>query len=53
MLVMLAVGVMNLFWMVLLAFFAVVEKQLPGQLASRAAGTILLVWAGALLFTAG
>ncbi len=53
MLVMLAVGVMNPFWMVLLAFFAAVEKQLRGQLASRAAGTILLVWAGALIFTAG
>jgi predicted metal-binding membrane protein len=53
MLVMFAVGVMNPFWMVLLALFATVEKQLSGQLASRAAGTILLVWAGALLFTAG
>ena len=53
MLVMFAVGVMNPFWMVLIALFATVEKQLSGQLASRAAGTILLVWAGALLLTAG
>jgi len=53
MLVMLVVGVMNPLWMVLLALFALVEKQLPGKWASRAAGTILLVWAVALLFTAG
>ena len=53
MLVMFVVGVMNPFWMVLLALFATVEKQLSGQLVGRAAGTILLVWAGALLFTAG
>ncbi|MEQ1954392.1 DUF2182 domain-containing protein [Mesorhizobium yinganensis] len=52
MLVMFAVGTMNLFWMVLLALFAVVEKQVPGRLVGRLAGTILLVWAGALLFTA-
>lgn len=52
MLVMFAVGVMNLFWMVLLALFAIVEKQMPGKLVGRLAGTILLVWAGALLFTA-
>ena len=51
MLVMFAVGTMNLFWMVLLALFAVVEKQVPGRLVGRLAGTILLVWAGALLFT--
>jgi predicted metal-binding membrane protein len=53
MLVMFAVGTMNLFWMVLLALFAIVEKQVPGRLVGRLAGTILLVWAGALLFTAG
>lgn len=53
MLVMFAVGVMNLFWMVLLALFALVEKQLPGPAVGRVAGVILLVWAGALLFTAG
>jgi predicted metal-binding membrane protein len=51
MLVMFAVGTMNLFWMVLLALFAVVEKQVPGRQVGRLAGTILLVWAGALLFT--
>jgi predicted metal-binding membrane protein len=52
MLVMFAVGTMNLFWMVLLALFAIVEKQMRGKLVGRLAGTILLVWAGALLFTA-
>jgi predicted metal-binding membrane protein len=51
MLVMFAVGTLNLFWMVLLALFAIVEKQVPGRLVGRLAGTILLVWAGALLFT--
>ncbi|MDQ6432892.1 DUF2182 domain-containing protein [Mesorhizobium sp. LHD-90] len=52
MLVMFCVGVMNIFWMVLLALVAVVEKQMPGRLVGGLAGTILLVWAGALLFTA-
>jgi predicted metal-binding membrane protein len=49
MLVMFAVGVMNLFWMALLGLFAVVEKGEKGRAASRVAGAILLVWAGALL----
>lgn len=49
MLVMFAVGTMNLFWMALIAVFTVVEKQLPGRLPTRVAGAILLVWAAALL----
>lgn len=49
MLVMLAVGVMNVFWMALLAVFALVEKQIPGRAATVAAGVILLVWSAALL----
>lgn len=49
MLVMLAVGVMNLFWMVLLGLFVLVEKGGRGGVASRAAGAILLVWAAGLL----
>ncbi|WP_379071150.1 DUF2182 domain-containing protein [Mesorhizobium sp. UC22_110] len=49
MLVMFAVGIMNLFWMVLLGLFAILEKQVNGRLPSRIAGTILLVWSGALL----
>lgn len=52
MLVMFAVGIMNLSWMALLALFTVVEKQLPGRLPSLAAGAILLVWAAALLLIA-
>ncbi len=49
MLVMFAVGVMNVFWMALIGVFALVEKEGRGPLATRAAGTILLVWACALL----
>lgn len=48
MLVMLAVGVMNVFWMVLLGTFALVEKQVGGKMLGRLAGAILLVWAAAL-----
>ncbi|MGE0499806.1 MAG: DUF2182 domain-containing protein [Rhizobiaceae bacterium] len=49
MLVMFAVGVMNLAWMALIALFALVEKETRGTLASRVAGAILLVWSAALL----
>lgn len=49
MLVMFAVGIMNLFWMVLLGLFALLEKQVNGPMPSRIAGAILLVWATALL----
>lgn len=49
MLVMFAVGIMNLFWMALLGLFALFEKQVNGRLPSRIAGAILLVWATALL----
>ena len=49
MLVMFAVGTMNIFWMALLGLFTLVEKQTKGPLATRMAGAILLVWATALL----
>lgn len=49
MLVMFAVGLMNVFWMALIGLFTIVEKQLSGPLASRIAGAILLVWSAALL----
>jgi predicted metal-binding membrane protein len=49
MLVMFAVGLMNIFWMVLIALFTIVEKQVAGKVLARAAGAILLVWAAALL----
>lgn len=49
MLVMFAVGVMNIFWMALIGLFTIVEKQLHGRLPSRIAGALLLVWAAALL----
>jgi len=49
MLVMIVVGTMNVFWMALIAVFTLVEKQTAGTLTSRIAGSILLVWAGALL----
>ncbi|MDX8460029.1 DUF2182 domain-containing protein [Mesorhizobium humile] len=49
MLVMFAVGAMNVFWMALIGLFTLIEKQTGGRVASRVAGTILLVWAAALL----
>ncbi|QKD03869.1 DUF2182 domain-containing protein [Mesorhizobium loti] len=49
MLVMFAVGVMNIFWMALIGVFTLVEKQTTGSLPTRLAGAILLVWAAALL----
>lgn len=48
MLVMFAVGTMNLLWMALLGLLAIVEKQETSRLPSRISGTILLVWAAAL-----
>ncbi|BCG80522.1 DUF2182 domain-containing protein [Mesorhizobium sp. 113-3-3] len=49
MLVMFAVGVMNIFWMALIGLFTLIEKQTTGRLPTRLAGAILLVWAAALL----
>jgi predicted metal-binding membrane protein len=49
MLVMFAVGLMNIAWMALIALFALVEKETRGHLATRLAGAILLVWSAALL----
>lgn len=49
MMVMFAVGAMNIFWMALIGLFTLIEKQTTGRVASRAAGAILLVWAAALL----
>jgi predicted metal-binding membrane protein len=49
MLLMFAVGVMNIFWMALIGLFAIVEKQWDRRLPGRVAGAILLVWAVALL----
>lgn len=49
MLVMFAVGTMNVFWMALIGLFTLIEKQTTGRLPTRLAGAILLVWAAALL----
>lgn len=49
MLVMFAVGAMNIFWMALIGLFTLIEKQTTGRVASQIAGAILLVWAAALL----
>lgn len=49
MLVMFAVGVMNVFWMALIGLFTLLEKQSRGRLASHLAGAILLVWGAGLL----
>ena len=45
MLVLFAVGVMNLLWIALLSVFVLLEKNLPrGLLISRASGTALIAW---------
>ncbi|WP_421913011.1 DUF2182 domain-containing protein [Mesorhizobium sp.] len=49
MLVMFAVGVMNIFWMAVIGLFTLIEKQTASRLPTRLAGAILLVWAAALL----
>ncbi|TIR47139.1 MAG: DUF2182 domain-containing protein, partial [Mesorhizobium sp.] len=49
MLVMFAVGAMNIFWMALISLFALIEKQTAGRVAGQVSGAILLVWAAALL----
>jgi len=49
MLVMFAVGIANIFWMALIGLLSLVEKLTQGRRTSRLAGTILLVWAAALL----
>ncbi len=49
MLVMFAVGAMNVFWMALIGLFTLIEKQTAGRIPTRVAGAILLVWAIALL----
>lgn len=48
MLVMIAVGIMNIFWMALIGLFAVLEKQWDDRVPGRVAGAILLVWAALL-----
>lgn len=49
MLVMFAVGIMNVFWMALIGLFTLIEKQWGGGLPTRLTGAILLVWAVALI----
>ncbi|EKF17528.1 DUF2182 domain-containing protein [Nitratireductor pacificus] len=49
MLVMLAVGTMNIFWMALLGVFVIVEKHGRNRVFTRLSGSLLLVWALALL----
>ncbi|MCR4267385.1 DUF2182 domain-containing protein [Nitratireductor sp. ZSWI3] len=49
MLVMLVVGVMNIFWMALLGVFAIVEKHGHDRFFTRLSGGVLLVWALGLL----
>ena len=47
MLVMFAVGVMNMLWMVIIALFVLLEKTiLPPKIGSALVGSILLIWGG-------
>ena len=48
MLVMFAVGTMNLAWMAVLALFTLLEKTGTGKVTSRAVGAILAAWGTAL-----
>jgi predicted metal-binding membrane protein len=46
-------GIMNLFWIVGLAVFVLLEKTIPaGHWLGRITGVLLIVWGGALLFAA-
>jgi predicted metal-binding membrane protein len=46
-------GVMNLFWIVGLALFVLLEKTIPtGHWLGRTTGALLIAWGGALLFVA-
>ncbi len=49
MLVMLAVGIMNIFWMLLLCIYTIIEKTGNRKILPRVAGILLLVWALAVL----
>ncbi|WP_367714747.1 DUF2182 domain-containing protein [Nitratireductor sp. GISD-1A_MAKvit] len=49
MLVMFAVGLMNVFWMALLGVFTMVEKSGHSRAVTRISGALLLVWALTLL----
>jgi len=51
MLIMFAVGVMNITAMVLITLFILLEKSLPAneQLISKAAGVMLCAWGGFIL----
>jgi predicted metal-binding membrane protein len=51
MLICFALGVMNLVWMALLTLFMLVEKIAPaGRVISRAAGALLVLWGGWMVF---
>jgi predicted metal-binding membrane protein len=46
-------GIMNLYWIVGLALFVLLEKTIPaGHWLGRLAGLLLIAWGGALLFAA-
>ena len=46
-------GIMNLYWIVGLAVFVSVEKLAPrGDLVGKAAGIILMLWGGTILWHA-
>ena len=46
-------GIMNLYWIVGLALFVLLEKTMPaGHWLGRLTGVLLIAWGGALLFAA-
>ena len=52
MLIMLAVGSMNVVWMAALTIFTFVEKTGAGRVTTRAGGAIVIVWGAALIWGA-
>lgn len=46
-------GVMNLWWIALVAAVVLLEKVLPTDVVTRALGTVLVVWGGALILGLG
>ena len=52
MLIMLAVGSMNVVWMAALTLFTFLEKTGAGRVTTRAGGAIVSLWGGALIWAA-
>jgi predicted metal-binding membrane protein len=52
MLIMLAVGSMNVVWMAALTVFAFLEKTEAGRVTTKAGGAIVCIWGAVLVWAA-